>query len=136
MLEEASARLAGEPRVTVVDHDLRRPLPDLGDFDLIISGFAIHHLSDERKVSIYGEIFSMLQPGGLFCNLEHVASPTARLHEAFCRALGMSPNDDDPSNQCVDVDVQLSWLRDVGFDDVDCYWKWRELALLAGHKPM
>jgi len=136
MLERLRARFAADPLVTVQRHDLDDPLPDsLGRFDAVVSSFAIHHVSHSRKRTLYGEIYRRLEPGGTFCNLEHVASPTRPLHEQFLAAIGVLPDGDDPSNKLLDVETQLAWLREIGFAHVDCHWKWRELALLAGVAP-
>ena len=134
MLARLRERFGGEGRVQVVAHDLERPLPPLGTFDVVASSFAIHHLPHPRKRELYEEVWAVLGPGGVFCNLEHVASPTARVHSRFLDALGITPEQEDRSNKLLDVGTQLRWLREVGFEDVDCYWKWRELALLAGRK--
>jgi tRNA (cmo5U34)-methyltransferase len=134
MLDGARQRFSGEP-VEVVEHDLALQLPVAGPFDAVVSSFAIHHLLDERKQALYAEVFGLLEPGGVFANLEHVASPTEPLHVAFLAALGSTPEHDDPSNRLVDAWVQVEWLRDLGFADADVSWKWRELALLAGLRP-
>jgi hypothetical protein len=55
------------------------------------------------------------------------------LHAGFLQAISWA--DEDPSNKLLGFETQLAWLREIGFIDVDCHWKWRELALLAGVKP-
>ncbi len=136
MLARLQARFVGDEAVAVVSHDLDRTLPDFGGpFDTIVSSFAIHHLAHPRKRSLYAQIFDVLAPGGMFCNLEHVASATEALHHQFLAKLGITPDDEDPSNKLLDVETQLTWLCNVGFVDVDCHWKWRELALLVATKP-
>ena len=88
MLEAARKRFAADFSVSIVAHNMDHPLPALGEFDAVVSCFAIHHLLHERKRALYAEIHGLLNPGGVFCNLEHVASPTPRLHEEFLYRIG------------------------------------------------
>jgi cyclopropane fatty-acyl-phospholipid synthase-like methyltransferase len=146
MLDELEKRFDSHPEqkkrdgqapgeISIVAHDFNNKLPaDLGRFDCIVSSFAIHHVSHERKRTLYTEIFDLLTPGGVFCNLEHVSSPTTHLHHEFLKRLNVEPEKDDPSNKLLDVETQLTWLREIGFAEVDCHWKWRELALLVGSR--
>ena len=135
MLGRLHARFDGNIRVSICAHDLSTPLPALGAFDAIVSSFAIHHLAHSRKRALYEEAAARLSPGGVFCNLEHVASRTPALHVQFLAMLGVAPDEDDPSNKLLDVETQVRWLCEAGLEDADCHWKWRELALLAGVKP-
>ncbi len=135
MLQQASDRFAGNGRVELVNHNLDDPLTGLGLFDCVVSSFAIHHCDHDRKRGLYTEVWSLLNSPGIFCNLEHVSSPNPQVHARFMQAMGMTTEDDDPSNQLLDVQTQLQWFREIGFADVDCYWKWRELALILGRKP-
>ena len=135
MLEAARKRFEGNSQVKVIEHNMDSSLPALGKFDAVISSFAIHHLVHERKRALYQEIFGLLNKGGVFCNLEHVASPSARLHEEFLLRIGFTVETEDPSNKLLEVETQLRWLREIGFADVDCLWKWRELGLLVGRRP-
>ena len=135
MLDATRKRFARDGRIKVVEHDLNQPLPSsLGQFQAVVSSFAIHHLPHERKRELCREVYGHLTAGGIFCNLEHVASPTFNLHSKFLSAIGFTPETEDKSNKLLDVETQLTWLREIGFDDVDCYWKWLELALLVGVK--
>jgi tRNA (cmo5U34)-methyltransferase len=135
MIFEARKRFRDEPKIEIIFHDLREPLPDLGKFDLVISGFAIHHLVHERKRELYDEVFHILNPNGMFCNFDHVSSPAEALHLKFLKFMNQTPETEDRSNKLLDVETQLRWLREIGFADVDCCWKWMEFALLIGSRP-
>jgi cyclopropane fatty-acyl-phospholipid synthase-like methyltransferase len=126
-------------------------------FDTVVSGYAIHHLPDPRKRALYGEIFALLAPGGMFVNVEHVASRSPWVEHIsddliidsltnFQRANGAARTraevasefvhrPDKAANILTPVEVQCDWLRRCGFTDVDCFFKALELAVFGGRKP-
>lgn len=64
MLGRVRERFARAAGVTIVEHDLDESLPaDWGMFDAVVSAFAIHHVVDARKRSLYAEIYDRLVPG-------------------------------------------------------------------------
>ncbi len=133
MLEAARTRFAGDPRVSVSRHDLADPIARLGSFDVIVSGFAIHHLEHPRKQQLFAEAARMLRPGGLFANLEVLQCATAELQRRFCDAIGRP--DGDPEDRLAAIEPQLDWMRAAGLRNVDCVWRWHGFALLAGEAP-
>jgi tRNA (cmo5U34)-methyltransferase len=132
MLAAAAHRFDADDRVTLIAHDFGDALPSVGPFDAVISSLAIHHVSNDRKRVLYAEIAQLLAPGGVFCNLEIVASPTQALHDRWRDEMGAR---DDPSDVLCDMATQLAWVQEAGLDNVDCIWKWRSLALLRGERP-
>jgi len=134
MLDLARRRFVGDERVEIRTGDLRDSLASLGAFDVIVSGFAIHHVADERKQSLFVEAARQLTPGGVFANLEVVASATPARHDEFLAAIGRTA--DDVEDQLASVDDQLAWMRDAGLTNVDCLWRWRGFALLVGESPV
>jgi tRNA (cmo5U34)-methyltransferase len=131
--------------------DVQRSAP----YDMVISRFAIHHLPNERKRSLYAEVFELLRPRGMFVNIEHVKSPNAQYQAAFDRMLvegihGLAGDrqtiedverayrnrQDAETNILAPVEDQCAWLREIGFVDVDCAFKALELAVFGGRKPL
>jgi SAM-dependent methyltransferase len=130
MTDLARRRFADEPRVEVRAWDLNDSIAPLGTFDLVVSGFAIHHLEDARKQALFGEVATQLTPAGAFINLEVVASATPQRHAEFLVAIGRTA--DDPEDRLATIEHQLAWMRDAGLANVDCLWRWRGFALLVG----
>lgn len=136
LLAAARMSFAGEKGVHFREHDLTEPLPTgHGRFDLIVSAWVIHHLPDPRKEALYREAFELLEPGGLFCNMDLVALPTAELQRRALAVFASMDDEEDSSDQPAPVETQLGWLRDAGFANVDCYWKWLATAMMVGERP-
>jgi hypothetical protein len=50
--------------------------------------------------------------------------------------VGRRLDEDDPSNQLVGTEQHLGWLNACGFVNAECFRKQRELAVVAGTKPI
>ncbi len=161
MLDAARENLAGTSGTQVLKADFSSPdwidsVSAHKPYDIVISGFAIHHQPDERKKEICSEIYSILSPGGIFLNLEHVRSRTPEVEQLFEEyyidhlhdhhsAAGSGTTRDDIANgyqnrpdkdedKLADVHDQCGWLTEIGFRDVDCFFKLFEIALFGGRK--
>jgi cyclopropane fatty-acyl-phospholipid synthase-like methyltransferase len=130
MLALARERFKTDTRVRVHEWDLRQPLTPWGRFDVVLSGFAIHHLEHPRKRELFEETANQLNTGGVFLNLEVVASATPERHAEFLHAIGRTA--DDPEDRLATIEDQLQWMRNAGMVNVDCLWHWRGFALLVG----
>ncbi|WP_235848500.1 class I SAM-dependent methyltransferase [Litchfieldia alkalitelluris] len=141
-------------RCEIIYGDFSRSIKDFAEpnsIDCIVSGFAIHHLTHDRKQELYKDIYNLLAPGGIFINVEHTASASPEIEklydELFIEHLSIHNNRDrqevandyfsrpDMNDNILErVDIQVNWLREIGFKHSDCYFKWMELAVFGGVK--
>jgi len=146
MLEKARERFAGKDAEIVVADYSREIIP--GRFDAIVSALSIHHLTDEDKAALFRNIFSALKPGGAFVNADEVKGPTEALDRFYWDewvreiiARGINPEEVKAAQQRMQhdipatLDAHLGWLRDAGFEDVDCYYKYYGYVVFGGRRP-
>jgi tRNA (cmo5U34)-methyltransferase len=146
MIALAQAKLARYPVVRFVVGDFAA---FDGEYDVVISSLALHHLaSDEHKRRFYRQIYGRLSPGGAFYNGDVVLASSdilqaTYMHQwrAFMRHnisdeeieekwIAKYHAEDHPA-RLVD---QLAWLTEIGFADVDVLWKHYNFAVYGGVK--
>ena len=122
------------------------PLP-AGEFDVIMSSLAIHHLEHEQKRDLFARIHRALAPGGIFVNAEQMLAPEQwqralwrRVHLDTARSLGSSEAEIAwgvelmKQDRCATLDQQLAWLRKAGFARAGAFFQWFHFAVYAGWK--
>jgi hypothetical protein len=64
--------------------------------------------------------------------IDHLALYNKRDRSEVAREYAHRP--DKADNILERVDVQVDWLREIGYRHADCYFKWLELAVFGGVK--
>jgi len=146
MLEKARERFSSNKRVNFLIWDYSHStLPE--EYNLIVSAMSIHHLSDNEKKSLYQRAFDALKREGAFINADLVKGETDNIEQKYhdmwmnwIQEAGLSEHElsgiidrmkyDKPSL----ISDQLQWLREIGFQDVDCYYKYFNFAVYSGRK--
>lgn len=128
-----------------------------GTFDAVISARALHHFTEnQRRLYIFKEVFERVRPRGCFINGDNVRAPTKLLTERYraardqyldrfirqssggktnlAEAKAASPSTYHGPHNNGYLDEELAWLREAGFKDVDCFWKFGTTVVYGGFK--
>jgi tRNA (cmo5U34)-methyltransferase len=147
MLAGAKERFAGCGNVVFLAADFVQEAFG-GDYDLIVSGLAIHHLEDDQKRALFGKCISHLRPGGIFINADQIRGSSPELDQRIMENWKdytkgrISTKDYD---RCMDrisfdrnssMEEQLNWLCAAGFADVDCIFRAMQFGVFVARKPL
>jgi tRNA (cmo5U34)-methyltransferase len=149
MLDVARVRFQGREKVRFVVMDYCRG--DLGGpFDAICSALSIHHLTRDEKRELYRRIFEALGRDGVFVNADEVAGESEEMNrrnleywDDFVLGGPLAREEVEAIlerreifDRMEKLSVQMGWMREIGFTDVDVIYKNRSFAVFAGRKPL
>jgi SAM-dependent methyltransferase len=119
--------------------------------DAVVTSMSVHHLPDERKRALFGEIFDHLVPGGWYLNYDPVraedpvvSATWQRVNdhddpETASRRLHRTPQEqarfDNHVRYMIPLGQQLEYLRSAGFRGIDVYWKHLDYVIYGGCRP-
>ncbi len=147
MLAIAKARFGEQSGVTYLCEDYTDYKAE-NEYDIVISGLSIHHLSDPEKAAVYNHAYANLKQGGVFVNADQVLGRTPFIDALYkedwtrkIQASGLSQLELEAAYERTKIDrmaglnEQLSWLTQAGFSDVDCVYKYFNFVVMYGRKP-
>jgi tRNA (cmo5U34)-methyltransferase len=132
--EQRFADQAGRFKFMVEDY---RNLQTVADFDLVISSLSIHHLSDEEKRRLCQQVYTTLRDSGVFVNIDQIKGETAYLQNLYWELWLLHVRASDAPEEQIQESIerrttydqdafladQLQWLREAGFENVDCVYR-------------
>lgn len=141
-------------RYRYVEFDMKSsdwPAAIPAQLDAAVTSQCVHHLPDERKKSLFREIFERLKPGAWYVNFDPVRASDVLVEEiwqhaneridpeAAHRRMHRGPQEqamwENHVRYMIDLDTQLGFFRAAGFEAVDVYWKQLDYVIYGGRKP-
>ncbi len=147
MLAVARERFSDRKNVRYVVSDYSRS--ELGGtYDIICSALSIHHLTTEDKCLLFHKIYAALKPGGMFVNADQADGETLFFRQQYLEYWNQFLRDGPLSetehaeilkrrnslDKNEKLSVQLSWLHECGFSDVDLVYKNRTFIVTVARK--
>jgi tRNA (cmo5U34)-methyltransferase len=147
MLDMARKRFATRPETEYVVCDYSQS--ELGGpYDMVCSALSIHHLSPEDKRLLFKRIFTALKPGGMFVNADQADGETPYFQQRyldywndFLRSGPMTEAQHaeilkrrDTLDRNEKLSLQLSWLAEAGYSDVDVVYKNRTFIVTVARR--
>jgi tRNA (cmo5U34)-methyltransferase len=147
MLDMARKRFATRPETEYVVCDYSRS-ELAGPYDMVCSALSIHHLSPEDKRLLFKRIFTALKPGGMFVNADQADGENPYFQQRyldywndFLRNGPMTEAQHaeilkrrDTLDRNEKLSLQLSWLKDAGYSDVDVVYKNRTFIVTVARR--
>ena len=119
--------------------------------DAVLTSQCIHHLPDERKRTLFREIYDRLAPGGWYLNFDPIKAATPSVEQVWDRVndrldptAAQKRTHRAPQEQAryenhvrymTPLAPQLAFLREARFDAVDVYWKQLDYVIYGGYRP-
>ena len=146
MLAKARERFAGRSNFEYTVIDLQHEAPS-GEYEVAFSSLALHHLEHAQLAQVFRKAYAVIVPGGVFINADQTLGTSAGNEEKYrARWLADVTAQDSGEQDIADalermlvdktatLEDQMAWLREAGFRDVDCWYKWYRMAVYSGRK--
>ncbi len=156
MLEKSKKNLIGIPVkkfIKITFEEIIEGKFNPEPFDFIMSSFAIHHLYLDEKKHIFNKIYNLLKTGGYFINIDTAINQENKITAWYYKIwkewimklkddLKLKPSYEEvpdtapvsPENHYDPLNVQLEFLREIGFNEVDCHFKFGIFTIYGGKK--
>ncbi|AKB37022.1 Methyltransferase [Methanosarcina siciliae C2J] len=146
MLAMAKDRFGNNSNVKYIAADYSK-YDFVDKYDIVISALSIHHLEDKEKEELYKKSYSILKENGVFINADQVHGETPFIENLnkttwrqYVETSGLPEEEILAGYERVKLDrdtsleQQLDWLKEAGFCDVSCIYKYYQFAVMFGRK--